>query len=110
VYETRAGIRGTARGRENVLPVPLLVGFGRSIISRFLSRWRVSETQLRQEAERLVKRARTDTSLDDMLVDVFALVREVARRETRMRPFDVQTITLLTGMPSGWVRSIGFRG
>ena len=53
---------------------------------------RASETQLREEAKMLMGRARTNASLDDMLVEVFALVREVARREIGMRPFDVQVI------------------
>jgi preprotein translocase subunit SecA len=51
-----------------------------------------SQTQLRGEAETLMGRARTGASLDDMLVDVFALVREVARREIGLRPFDVQVM------------------
>jgi preprotein translocase subunit SecA len=53
---------------------------------------RTSETQLREEAQMLVGRARAGTSLDDLFVDVFALVREVARREVGLRPFDVQLI------------------
>ena len=53
---------------------------------------RASEMRLRKEAEMLMGRARTGTCPGDMLVDVFALVREVARREIGMRPFDVQVI------------------
>ncbi len=52
----------------------------------------VSQMQLRQTAAELRERARAGASLDDMLVEVFALVREVARREIGLRPFDVQVI------------------
>ena len=52
----------------------------------------MSETQLREQAGLLMRRARSGTHLDDVLVDLFALVREVARREVGMRPFDVQVI------------------
>lgn len=51
-----------------------------------------SDMQLREAAKRLLGRARTGTSPDDMLVEVFALVREVARREVGMRPFDMQVM------------------
>lgn len=51
-----------------------------------------SESQLRIEADILMERARTGISLDDMCVTVFALVREVARREIGLRPFDVQVM------------------
>ena len=53
---------------------------------------RASEAELREEAWSLRSRARTGTALDDVLVAFFALVREVARRELGMRPFDVQVI------------------
>jgi preprotein translocase subunit SecA len=51
-----------------------------------------SPAQLRRTAERLREQAHTGASPDDMLVEVFALVREVARREIGLRPFDVQVI------------------
>jgi preprotein translocase subunit SecA len=53
---------------------------------------RASDTQLREQAKALRGHARAGTPLDDLLVEVFALVREVARREIGMRPFDVQVI------------------
>jgi preprotein translocase subunit SecA len=53
---------------------------------------RASETELRGQAEMLMGRARAGAALEGMLVEVFALVREVARREVGMRPFDVQVI------------------
>ena len=67
---------------------------------------RASEAELRREAETLFGRARTGTSLDDMLVDVFALVREVARREIGLRPFDVQVIGGL-GLHEGKIVQMG---
>ncbi|MFQ5596194.1 MAG: accessory Sec system translocase SecA2, partial [Anaerolineae bacterium] len=53
---------------------------------------RATDTQLRRMAEGLTERARAGASPDDLLVEVFALVREVARREVGLRPFDVQII------------------
>jgi preprotein translocase subunit SecA len=67
---------------------------------------RASETELRQEAERLMGRARTGASLDDMLVEVFALVREVAWRDIGLRPFDVQVIGGL-GLHAGKIVQMG---
>jgi preprotein translocase subunit SecA len=51
-----------------------------------------SIAQLHEETDGLVGRARAGDPLDHMLSDVFALVREVARREIGLRPFDVQLI------------------
>lgn len=51
-----------------------------------------SEAQLRKQAATLAARARAGTPMDELLVDVFALVREAARREIGLHPFDVQVI------------------
>ncbi len=51
-----------------------------------------SETQLRQQVERLRECARAGVPTDDLLVDIFALVREVAWREIGLRLFDAQVI------------------
>ncbi len=51
-----------------------------------------SETELREQARMLMERARAGASPDDARAEVFALVREVARREIGLRPFDVQVI------------------
>ena len=54
----------------------------------------VGETngRLREMAVSLRERAQTGASLDVLLVEVFALTREVATRVLGMRPFDVQVI------------------
>jgi preprotein translocase subunit SecA len=67
---------------------------------------RASGTQLRQEAEMLLERARTSTSPADKVVEVFALVREVARREIGQRPFDVQVLAGL-GLHEGKIVQMG---
>jgi preprotein translocase subunit SecA len=67
---------------------------------------RASDTQLRQEAETLWERARTNTSPADVLVEVFALVREVGRREIGQRPFEVQVLAGL-GLHAGKVVQMG---
>ena len=54
-----------------------------------------SATALRAEANKLKERARAGVPLDDLLVEVFALVREAARREIGLRPFDVQVMGAL---------------
>jgi preprotein translocase subunit SecA len=51
-----------------------------------------SDADLRQAAGTLLTRARSGTPLDDLLVDVFALAREIAERLLGMRPFDVQVM------------------
>ncbi len=48
--------------------------------------------ELCEYSEVLRKRAIDGEPLDDILVDAFALVREIARRVLGMRPFDVQVI------------------
>ncbi|HUB96881.1 MAG TPA: preprotein translocase subunit SecA [Stellaceae bacterium] len=50
----------------------------------------LSDDDLRARTEMLKKRAADGESLDDMLVDAFATVREAARRTLGQRPFDVQ--------------------
>ncbi len=53
---------------------------------------RASEDQLREGADYLRQRAQTEAAPDSIIIELFALVREVARREVGMRPFDVQII------------------
>ncbi len=53
---------------------------------------RASEEQLREGTAYLQRRARSGTSPENLTVELFALVREVARREVGMRPYDVQII------------------
>src|SRR5205085_5695117 len=51
-----------------------------------------SESQLREFGVALRAKAQQAAVLDDLLVEVFALVREVAERVIGLRPFDVQVL------------------
>jgi len=51
-----------------------------------------SDEELRESADELRERARGGESLDDLLYECFALVREAGRRAMSMRHFDVQMI------------------
>ncbi len=52
----------------------------------------LTDEQLRAKTDELRKRHADGTSLDDLLVEAFAVVREAAQRTLQMRPFDVQLI------------------
>ena len=52
----------------------------------------LEDAELRSEADELRERARDGESLDDLLPEAFALVREAARRTIGQRHFDVQLI------------------
>jgi preprotein translocase subunit SecA len=51
-----------------------------------------SDEELRELADELRERARNGESLDDLLYECFALVREAGKRSMAMRHFDVQLI------------------
>jgi preprotein translocase subunit SecA len=51
-----------------------------------------TDAELREAADELRERARGGESLDDLLYECFALVREAGRRTMGMRHFDVQLI------------------
>src|SRR6476661_6276635 len=51
-----------------------------------------SDEELRERIEGLREQARNGTSLDDLLPETFAIVREVGKRTMAMRHFDVQLI------------------
>ena len=51
---------------------------------------RLSDEQLRAKTEEFRKRLAAGETLDDLLVDAFAVVREAGRRTLAMRHFDVQ--------------------
>jgi preprotein translocase subunit SecA len=51
-----------------------------------------TDAELSERADALRERARTGESLDDLLYECFALVREAAKRSLGMRHFDVQMI------------------
>src|SRR3954453_7257609 len=52
----------------------------------------LEDSELREEADGLRKRAREGESLDDPLPEAFALTREAARRSIGQRHYDVQLI------------------
>jgi preprotein translocase subunit SecA len=51
-----------------------------------------TDAELRERADALRERARNGESLDDLLYECFALVREASKRSMGMRHFDVQMI------------------
>jgi preprotein translocase subunit SecA len=52
----------------------------------------LDDAELRQQADGLRERARNGETLDDLLAETFAVVRETSRRVLGMRHFDVQMI------------------
>jgi preprotein translocase subunit SecA len=52
----------------------------------------LSDAEIREEADKLRKRARDGESLDDLLPEAFALTREASKRSTGQRHYDVQLI------------------
>ncbi|KPJ81673.1 MAG: preprotein translocase subunit SecA [Gammaproteobacteria bacterium SG8_30] len=52
----------------------------------------LSEEELRAQTERFRERLSAGSSLDDLLPEAFATVREAARRTIGLRPFDVQLV------------------
>ena len=52
----------------------------------------LDDTELREQTDSLRERARNGESLDDLLPETFAVVREASRRTLGMRHFDVQLI------------------
>ena len=53
---------------------------------------RLSDEELKHKTEEFKKRIQEGSSLDDLLVEAFAVVREAAKKVTGMRPFDVQVM------------------
>ncbi len=53
---------------------------------------KLSDIELREKTEEFKNRLGTGESLEDILPEAFAVVREAARRTVAMRPFDVQVI------------------
>src|ERR671932_2750039 len=52
----------------------------------------LEDDEIREHADALRERARNGESIDELLPETFALVREVGRRKLGMRHFDVQLI------------------
>ena len=53
---------------------------------------KLSDPELRGKTEELKKRYAEGATLDELLPEAFAVVREASRRALRMRHFDVQLI------------------
>jgi preprotein translocase subunit SecA len=53
---------------------------------------RLNDSELRQQADQFKNQAATGMMLSELLVEVFALVREIAVRTTGLRPYDVQML------------------
>lgn len=53
---------------------------------------RLSDSELRNKTEEFKARLSGGETLDDILPEAFAVVREAARRTVKMRPFDVQVM------------------
>lgn len=53
---------------------------------------KLSDEELKNKTPKFKERLDKGETLDDILLEVFAVVREVAKRVTKMRPFDVQLI------------------
>ncbi len=53
---------------------------------------KLNDEELKNKTTEFRKRLDEEETVDDLLPEVFAVVREVARRVTKMRPFDVQLI------------------
>ena len=56
----------------------------------------LDERALREMSRHLTFRATEGVSLDDLLIEAFALAREAARRVLGLRPFDVQIVAAIT--------------
>ena len=53
---------------------------------------RLSDSELRNKTEEFKARLSGGETLDDILPEAFAVVREAAKRTVKMRPFDVQVM------------------
>ncbi len=50
----------------------------------------LSDDQLRAKTDEFKERLQQGETIDDLMIEAFAVVREAARRTTEMRPYDVQ--------------------
>ncbi|MDI6615897.1 MAG: preprotein translocase subunit SecA, partial [Syntrophaceae bacterium] len=53
---------------------------------------RLTDSELKAKTPYFKEKLAQGASLDDILVEAFAVVREVSKRTLKMRPFDVQVI------------------
>ncbi|MBD3414205.1 MAG: preprotein translocase subunit SecA [Candidatus Aminicenantes bacterium] len=51
---------------------------------------KLNDSQLKQKTNELREKLENGASLDDILIEAFAVARETAKRKVHMRPFDVQ--------------------
>src|SRR5690625_3181773 len=65
---------------------------------------KLSDDQLQQKTEEFKQRYKNGESLDDMLVEAYAVVREASKRVLHMRPFAVQLTGAIT-LHEGNIRS-----
>ncbi len=56
---------------------------------------RLSDEALRRQGAAIRQRVQNGTPLDDVLLDAFAILREVAKRTVGMQPYDVQLLAAL---------------
>jgi preprotein translocase subunit SecA len=54
-----------------------------------------NDTSLKKKAKQLKENALKNQNLDTLLVETYALVREVSKRKLKMRPFDVQVLAAI---------------
>src|SRR5688572_21440353 len=80
-------LSGSARGRLSQWGtyVPQIAALEEGLM-------RESDFDVKKKSLSLRYRARSGESLDDLLVEAFALVREAGRRKLNMRHFDVQLL------------------
>jgi preprotein translocase subunit SecA len=83
-----AKIFGTANERELKRIAPLVV----DISSKESDIQRLSDEQLRAKTDEFRQRLEAGATIDDLLPEAFAVVREAGKRTLNMRHFDVQLI------------------
>src|SRR5262245_55859030 len=81
-----AKVIGTANDRELKRIRPLIA----EINSKDAEIQRLTDDQLRAKTDEFPRRVSNDESLEDLLPEAFAVVREAGRRTLNMRHFDVQ--------------------
>jgi len=71
---------------EKIQPIVEEINQQESVVAK------LSDKQLKEKTAEFKKRLKRGESLDDLLVEAFAVVREAAKRTVQMRHFDVQLI------------------
>ncbi|GAA0391567.1 accessory Sec system translocase SecA2 [Paenibacillus motobuensis] len=81
------------KDRDNRLMLKVYRDKAELIRKRNLEAW--DEKQLQAESLRLREEAKSGTSLDELLVDAYALVCEAAKRTLGLQPYDVQIMAAI---------------